>query len=131
MQSVGATMYISRRKYKVIDYYAKLMIRCHVHKKHHEVLKEPTTMNLEKHRKHKKLLTKNYKTLVRLTKEKMVLRDWYAHWQYWKEKDLAEKAEHVLKEGKKRHLHEHHEFHGMELMMKDFEENNPDLMEKE
>lgn len=106
METFGGKVYISRRKYKVMSHYAKMIIRNHIHEHHHHLHHGTFTSekHVERHKKAHKLMRKKFYSLVRQLIQKMILQGWYAHWQHKKEMAIAKEADSCLEESR----HHHH-----------------------
>lgn len=106
MQAQEATMYVSRRKYKVMHYYAKLIVKHEHSKRRHHVGPKQATETYEEHHHKKKLhrITKrDYKKEVNMVLQHMLNTKWFHRWEILKEAQLAEAAVRSL--DKKHHPH--------------------------
>ena len=111
MQAQEATLYVSRRKYKVMHYYAKLIVKHEHSKRRHHVGPKQVGETYEEYHHKKKLhrITKrDYIREVKMVLQHMVNTKWYHRWELMKEAELANAAAKSLD---KNH-HPHHNVAG-------------------
>nr|UOF78960.1 hypothetical protein [Cressdnaviricota sp.]UOF81297.1 hypothetical protein [Cressdnaviricota sp.] len=101
---LGAKVYVSRKKYKVMRTYAKLIVNYVVH--HHQKRRTDMEVLGENHHdmeeivadlnKYKRVPWREYRRMVNHVLVQMIKKNWYQRWYAERNEDLAKQAEHVL-----------------------------------
>lgn len=91
---LGCKIYISRRKYKTMKVYARLMVNCHLYDHNHK--DNSGANNTNDIKGHVQYSKRDYRKMIHHVIIRMLQTNWYHNWYMQKNLGLAEQAYHVL-----------------------------------